>query len=60
MTYCKQDRFHSGTKVVEEVEWVAVLAGAEEVKQHLFNTDDMFESRSCVYLLASSLDNNNT
>ena len=49
MTYCKQDRFHSGTKVVEEVEWVAVLAGAEEVKQHLFDTDDMFEPRNCVY-----------
>ena len=49
MTYCIQDRFHSGTKVVEEVEWVAVLAGAEEVKQHLSDNDDMFEPRNCVY-----------
>ena len=46
VTYCKQDRFQSGTKVVE-VEWVATLAGAEEVKQHLF--DDMIEPRNCVY-----------
>ena len=45
----QQDRFHSGTKVVELVEWVAILDGAEEVKQHLFDTDDIFEHRKRVY-----------
>ena len=42
VSYCKLDQCHSDTMVVEEVEWVALLAGAQEVEQHLFGIRGKF------------------